>query len=89
MTRFAIYAGAATLALVAASAQAQTSWPQQVAQQDGRQLIAALEQCQQYVEQSRRQVCETKARKSGGSGIQLSLGGFAQPGDRSAVRQDR
>ncbi|MCK6452888.1 MAG: hypothetical protein L6R19_18875 [Alphaproteobacteria bacterium] len=86
MTRFAVYAGALTLALAAGAAQAQTL-VQQPRPQDGRQLIAALDACQQFVEESRRVVCETKARKTGGLGIQLGFSAPSQPGDR-LDRQD-
>jgi len=86
MTRFAVYAGALTLALAAGAAQAQTV-VQQPFPQDGRRLIAALDACQQFVEESRRQACESKARKTGGSGIVLGFSAPSQPGDR-LDRQD-
>lgn len=85
MTRFAIAAGALTLAITAGVAQAQTQVQRPT--QDGRQLIAALEACQQYVEEARRLVCESKARKSGGQGIVLGFSAPSQPGDR-LDRQD-
>lgn len=75
MNRIALYAGALTLAF-AAAAQAQTlqtnPWP--TINRDGRQLIAALEACDQVLEQSARAKCEMAARKSGGQGIQLRIG---------------
>ena len=74
-----------TLAKLQTQMRAQT--PLQRPSQDGRQLIAALDACQQYVEESRRVVCENKARKTGGQGIQLGFSAPSQPGDR-LDRQD-
>ena len=85
MTRFAIYAGAVTLVLAAGAAQAQTQV--QRPSQDGRELIAALNACQQYTEESRRVVCEKNVRKTGGQGLQLGFSAPSQPGDR-LDRQD-
>ena len=78
MNRFATYAGALTLSLVAFGASAQTpsttgqpNWTQ-AASADGRQLIAALDSCQQFVEEARRVRCESIARKTNGQATQLS-----------------
>jgi hypothetical protein len=90
MTRFATYAGALTLTLVAFGASAQTqsapngqpNWTQAAAV-DGRQLIAALDSCQQFAEESRRVRCETVARKTNGQATQLSgnfEGGYSVSG---------
>jgi len=75
MNRIALYAGALTLAF-AAAAQAQTNpWPSinRAAAIDGRQLIAALDACDQILEQSARAKCEMVARKTGGQGFQLRV----------------
>ena len=95
MTRFATYAGALTLTLVAFGASAQTAQPNwaQAASVDGRQLIAALDSCQQFAEESRRVRCETIARKTSGQATQLSgnftsfEGGYSVSGS-PAGRQD-
>ena len=69
-------AGLALLGLVGTAAQAQTlqtnPWPS--INRDGRQLIAALDACDQVLEQSARAKCEMAARKSGGQGVQLRIG---------------
>ena len=97
MIRFAPYAGALALTLVAfgASAQTQSGQPNwtQAAAVDGRQLIAALDSCQQFAEESRRVRCETIARKTSGQATQLSgnftsfEGGYSVSG-APAGRQD-
>ncbi len=97
MIRFAPYAGALALTLVAfgASAQTQSGQPNwtQAAAVDGRQLIAALDSCQQFAEESRRVRCETIARKTSGQAAQLSgnftsfEGGYSVSGS-PAGRQD-
>jgi hypothetical protein len=81
MNRIALYAGALTLAF-AAAAHAQSPWPSlsQATPVDGRQLIAALDACQQLVEQSHRAKCEMTARKTGGQGIQLRFGAVEPTG---------
>lgn len=85
MNRIATYVGALTLTLVAFGASAQTTQPNwaQAASVDGRQLIAALDSCQQFVEESRRVRCETIARKTNGQATQLSgnfEGGYSVSG---------
>jgi len=95
MTRYATYAGALALTLVAFGASAQTSGQPNWAQStpvDGHQLIAALDSCQHFAEESRRVRCETIARKTGGQATQLS-GSFVYQGGWSvsgapAGRQD-
>lgn len=78
MTRFATYAGALTLTLVAFGAGAQTLSPNgqpnwaRSAPVDGRQLIAALDSCQHFAEEARRVRCEAIARKTNGQATQLS-----------------
>jgi len=75
MTRYATYAGALALTLVAFGASAQTSGQPNWAQStpvDGHQLIAALDSCQHFAEESRRVRCETIARKTGGQATQSS-----------------
>ncbi|MCC6469730.1 MAG: hypothetical protein IT563_15510 [Alphaproteobacteria bacterium] len=75
MNRIALYAGALTLAF-AAAAQAQTNpWPSiDRMPVDGRQLIAALDACDQVLEQSARAKCEMNVRKTGGQGFKLRVG---------------
>ena len=62
----------------------------QAASVDGRQLIAALDSCQHFAEESRRTRCETIARKTNGQATQLSgnfEGGYSVSG-APAGRQD-
>lgn len=79
MTRIATYAGALALSLAAVAANAQQPNFAQSTPVDGRQLIAALDACQQYAEESRRVRCETIARKTGGQSTQLSGNQFGGP----------
>ncbi len=87
MTRIALYAGIASIAIGAMAAQAQTLTDAQVIRQqtieraqragapaaDGRQLIAELRACEELSPQSVRERCEMQARKTGGRGVTLTL----------------
>ncbi len=89
MNRIAFVAGVLTLVLAGAAqaqqAPKQSFWPSfpRATPVDGRELIAALDACDQVLEQSARAKCEMTARKTGGQAIQLRLDADSESGGQS------